>query len=316
MPLPGGCAIGKRLLDQHIKPFACLGATVSERSGFLEGAARKGIAAASVTFDFPTVTDTMNVMLATSLLPGETTIRNASMEPEVADLADCLRQMGASVCGIGTDKVMIHGRRRLSPFLFRVMKDMIVTGTFLIAGAMAGSPLVVRGRDATQQERLIEYLRQAGAEIKCHHTAISMYKAPRLRAVNIETGPYPCFPTDLQPPFMALLSIAHGTSTVTENIFKSRFSHVESLVSMGANITVQDNKATVYGASGLLGGEVTATDLRCGASLLLAGFIAKGTTIIQKASHLYRGYSNVDIEVLALASKSEGLGRECAPGSL
>ena len=298
--LPGGCAIGLRPIEQHIKGLERLGACVVISDRSIDARAPSGLHGAVLPLETPTVTGTMNLMLAACMARGVTHIQNAAREPEVADLAMCLISMGVTIHSAGTDHLTIHGRDSLLPYHYRVMKDRIEGGTFLILGAMAGNPLTVHGCIYENQSALIEKLRAIGAHIEVKECSMTVYKATRPAAIDVQTGPYPCFPTDLQPQLMALLSVALGRSLLTETVFELRFNQVIGLTSMGAHIGVDGETAIVNGVKGLSGSTVVATDLRAGASLVIAAIIAKGTTMIRCAEHTDRGYDRLDYKLVSI----------------
>lgn len=300
--LPGGCAIGRRPIDEHIYGLERLGASIKLENGYVEAHAPGGLKGADVLFHVPTVTGTMNVMLAASLAHGVTNIQNAAREPEVQDLATCLIRMGCTVEGAGTNCIAIHGRSQVIPYKYRVMGDRIECGTFLVAGAMAGNPLKVNGCIYEHQSALIAKLREVGALVEINGHSITVYKAKEPKAVNIKTGPYPSFPTDMQPQFMALLSMAQGVSMVLETVFELRFNQAIGLGALGAHITVVDRLARVQTVRKLTGSTVAATDLRAGASLVLAGLVADGNTVLRCIYHIDRGYNRFDNKLVSVGA--------------
>lgn len=291
--LPGGCAIGARPIDQHLKGLERLGARFTMEHGYVLGRA-EGLRGGEVVFDLPTVGGTENLMLAASLADGPTVLRNAACEPEIVDLAQALKSMGVEVLGAGTPCITIHPSRHLQPLNHRVVPDRIEFGTFLVAGAMAGEELAVVGGVAEHQAALIDVLRQAGATIRVEPDRVVVSRPAVVRPVDINTAPYPGFPTDMQAQLMALLTLAQGASTITENIFENRFMHVAELDRLGANIRVDGGRAVVHGVRRLSGSTVMATDLRASACLVLAGLVAEGATIVRRIYHLDRGYEHID----------------------
>jgi UDP-N-acetylglucosamine 1-carboxyvinyltransferase len=268
-----------------------MGADIKVTEGFIEACAPSGVHGAIIHMQTPSVTGTMNLMMAACLASGVTYIYNPAREPEVTDLANCLINMGAMIQGAGTDRIIIHGRDKLlNPYKYTVMEDRIEAGTFLILGAMAGNPLAVCNCTSEYQTALLERLREIGAQIDINERSITVRKASCPVAVDIQTGPYPAYPTDLQPQLMALLSLAQGTSRITETIFEERFNQAAELIAMGANIGLDGQDAVISGVSELSGGMVAATDLRAGASLVIAAIAAKGLTVISGTHYIERGY--------------------------
>jgi len=302
--LPGGCAIGARPIDQHLKGLERMGAHIEIEHGYVE-ATTKGLVGAEIVFDVPTVGGTENLMLAASLARGTTVLRNAAREPEIVDLAKVISSMGAEVEGAGTEKITIHGQSQLQPFHHCVVPDRIEFGTFLVAGVMAGDPLVVCGGIADHQAALIDKLRNLGAEIDVDEAnrRTTLKRIERPSALDIHTAPYPGFPTDMQAQLMALLCVANGTSSVSERIFENRFMHVAELNRLGASIKVEGGKAVIRGVERLSGTTVMATDLRASASLVLAGLLADGETTVRRIYHLDRGYQR-------LGKKLRGVGAD------
>ncbi|EAW18555.1 UDP-N-acetylglucosamine 1-carboxyvinyltransferase family protein [Aspergillus fischeri NRRL 181] len=291
--LPGGCTIGKRPIDEHISGLEKLGACVTLTQRVIEARVpRTGLQGTILQLRTPTVTGTMNLMLAACRARGVTHIRNAAREPEVVDLCQCLISMGMVIHGVGTEHLEIHGRDiPLRPYNYRVMDDRIEGGTFLILGAMAGNPLRIHGCREEHQTVLIEKLRTVGARISIETPAIIMIiKASNPKAADITTGPYPALSTDLQPQLMTLLSVSQGVSRIHETVFERRFNHVAGLLAMGAKIQLVGQKAVIHGAERLVASTVAATDLRAGASLVIAAISAEGVTIIQGIAHVDRGY--------------------------
>ena len=300
--LPGGCAIGLRPVDQHIKALQAMGATIEIEHGYMQARAGR-LKGAHVVPSLVTVTGTENIMMAAVLASGETVIENAAREPEVVDLANCLNAMGAQVHGAGTDVVRIVGVARLHSASYRVMPDRIETGTFLAAAAATGGEIRLSGTRADILEAVIEKLRAAGAQIECGPDWIRLRADGKPRAVSVHTAPYPEFPTDMQAQFMALNCIASGTARITESIFENRFMHVQELRRLGAVIEVDGNTAVIRGAAHLDGATVMATDLRASAGLVIAGLTARGLTTVERVYHLDRGYEALDQKLQLLGAR-------------
>jgi UDP-N-acetylglucosamine 1-carboxyvinyltransferase len=300
--LPGGCAIGLRPVDQHIKGLQALGAEVSIEHGYISVRARR-LRGARICLDLVTVTGTENLMMAATLAEGTTVIENAACEPEVVDLADCLNAMGARVQGAGTAAITIEGVERLHGARHRVMPDRIETGTFLAAAAATGGDIRLTGAQPDSLDAVLEKLREAGAQIAAGEDWIALRTDGALDAVNVRTAPYPAFPTDMQAQFMALNCTARGTAVVTETIFENRFMHVQELKRLGADIEVEGNTAVVKGVPRLNGAAVMATDLRASASLVLAGLVARGTTTVDRVYHLDRGYERIEEKLSRLGAR-------------
>ena len=300
--LPGGCAIGLRPVDQHLKALQAMGATIDIEHGYMRAHAKR-LKGARIIMDLVTVTGTENIMMAATLADGETTIENAAREPEVVDLANCLNAMGAQVSGAGTDTIRVIGVPRLKAANYRVMPDRIETATFLAAAAATGGEIRLLDTSAGILEAVIEKLRDAGARIESGTDWISLSMSGVLRAVSVRTAPYPAFPTDMQAQFMALNSVARGTALITETIFENRFMHVQELRRLGAQIEVEGNTAVVTGVDHLDGATVMATDLRASASLVLAGLIARGETAIDRVYHLDRGYEAIEEKLSKLGAR-------------
>lgn len=305
--LPGGCAIGARPVDQHLKGLARLGATIHIEHGYvIAEAPAGGLIGAEVVFDMPTVGGTENLMLAASRARGTTVLRNCAHEPEIVDLAGVLRAMGVNVQGEGTDKITIQGRPDPHPYDYRVMPDRIEFGTFVVAGAMAADELRIHNGVPECQSVLIDKLRTAGASITSQGDVLVVRRAPgRPKPVDIETAPYPGYPTDMQAQLMAMMCVADGVSVISETIFENRFMHVAELARLGADIRVDGGKAIIHGVPQLSGTTVMATDLRASASLILAGLIADGETMLRRIYHLDRGYEHIEVKLRALGAKIE-----------
>ena len=300
--LPGGCAIGLRPVDQHLKGLQAMGAEIEIEHGYISARAKR-LRGANICMDLVTVTGSENLMMAATLAAGTTRIENAAREPEVVDLADCLNAMGARVRGAGSDVITIEGVERLHGARYRVMPDRIETGTFLAAAAATGGGIRLTGARPDILDAVLEKLREAGAVIETGRDWIALRTNGALNAVNVRTLPYPAFPTDMQAQFMALNSVARGTARVTETIFENRFMHVQELKRLGADIEVEGNTAVVKGVPHLDGATVMATDLRASASLVLAGLIARGTTTVERVYHLDRGYERIEEKLTRLGAR-------------
>lgn len=299
--LPGGCAIGMRPVDQHIKGLQALGAEIHIEQGYIHASAKR-LKGTRLVMDMVTVTGTENLMMAATLAEGTTVIENAAREPEIADLAECLIAMGARVSGAGTDVITVEGVRELHGATYSVMPDRIETGTFLVAAAATGGDVTLRGARPSTLDAVILKLQEAGARIDGAGDTLRLRMNGRLRAVNLRTAPYPAFPTDMQAQFMALNCIAEGTALVTETIFENRFMHVQELRRLGAEIDVEGNTAVIRGVGHLEGAGVMATDLRASASLVIAGLVARGETIVDRIYHLDRGYERIEEKLSQLGA--------------
>ena len=300
--LPGGCAIGLRPVDQHIKGLQAMGAELAIEHGYIVARAKR-LRGARICLDLVTVTGTENVMMAATLAEGTTVIENAAREPEVVDLAGCLTAMGANIRGAGTDVITIEGVSRLHGACYQVMPDRIETGTFLVAAAATGGEIKLRDARPGLLDAVLDKLREGGARITTGPDWITLGANGALNAVNVRTAPYPAFPTDMQAQFLALNSVARGTARVTETIFENRFMHVQELKRLGADIEVEGNTAVVKGVAKLDGASVMATDLRASASLVLGGLIASGKTIVDRVYHLDRGYERIEEKLLRLGAR-------------
>ena len=300
--LPGGCAIGARPVDQHVKGLQAMGAEITVEHGYMNAEAKR-LRGARVTMDMVTVTGTENLMMAATLAEGTTVLENAAREPEVVDLANCLKAMGAKIEGAGTDVLRIEGVSSLSGARHRVMPDRIETGTYLAAVAAAGGKVRLTGAAPDTVGATVEKLVEAGARIALGADSIEIEMAGRARAVSLATAPYPGFATDMQAQFMALDCIAAGTGTITETIFENRFMHALELQRLGADIAIQGNTAVVRGVEQLQGASVMATDLRASASLVVAGLVAQGETLIDRIYHLDRGYEGLEQKLSALGAR-------------
>ena len=302
--LPGGCAIGLRPVDLHIKGLQAMGAEIDIEHGYLLARAKK-LRGARIVLDLVTVTGTENLMMAATLAEGTTVLENAAREPEVVDLAQCLNAMGARVRGAGTDVITIEGVERLHGTRYRVMPDRIETGTFLVAAAMTGGRITLEGTREDILDAVLEKLRESGAAITTGNACITLEAHARPRSVQVRTAPYPGFPTDMQAQFMALNTIAEGSALVTETIFENRFMHAQELKRMGADIEVEGNTALIKGSAHLDGATVMATDLRASACLVLAGLVARGDTVVDRIYHLDRGYERLELKLAALGARIE-----------
>ena len=299
--LPGGCAIGSRPIDLHLKAFEALGATITMGEDFVEAKAPEGLKGNLIYLDFPSVGATENVVMAATFAEGKTIIENAAEEPEIVDLATFLNSMGANIRGAGTDVIRIEGVKELKGAVHTVIPDRIEAGTYLIAAAMAGGNVYVENALSEHLKPVVAKLKEAGVTVEEDIDGIRVISDGNLKATDIKTLPYPGFPTDMQAQFMAMTTIAKGKSTVMETVFENRFMHVGELQKMGASIEVDDRKAFVTGVDQLVGAEVEATDLRCGAALVCAGLAAKGVTKVGQLTHIDRGYDN-------LVTKLKGIG--------
>ena len=300
--LPGGCAIGLRPVDQHVKGLQQMGAEIHVDQGYI--AARAGrLRGARIVADIVTVTGTENLMMAATLAQGTTVLENAAREPEVVDLANCLDAMGAKIRGAGTDIITIEGVARLHGAAHTIMPDRIETGTFLVAAAVTGGTVRLRGTDGAILDAVLEKLREAGAEVRTEPGAVSLAMRRRPKSVSLRTAPYPGFPTDMQAQFMALDSIAEGTGVITETVFENRFMHALELQRLGAGIEISGNTAIVRGATRLQGATVMATDLRASASLVIAGLVAEGETTVDRIYHLDRGYECIEEKLSQLGAR-------------
>lgn len=304
--LPGGCAIGSRPVDLHIKGLQAMGAAIHITHGYIQASTlhlpNRRLQGARYYMDLVTVTGTENLMMAAALAQGTTVLENAAKEPEVIDLAEMLIKMGAKITGAGTDVITIEGVEKLNGTTHNVVCDRIEAGTYMVAAAMTGGEVKLLNARADLLDAVIEKLREAGATITSDANTITVKSDGKLKAVNIRTAPHPAFPTDMQAQFMALNTIAEGVSKVTETIFENRFMHVQELQRMGADISIDGNTALVQGVAALDGATVMATDLRASASLVLAGLVARGDTTIERIYHLDRGYENLEQKLNALGA--------------
>jgi len=302
--LPGGCAIGARPIDQHLKGLAALGAEIRLEHGYVHASVPAGrLRGAVFTFDGVTVTGTENVLMAAVLARGVSVLRNCAREPEVKDLADALAGMGACIEGAGTDEIRVAGVEALRPADHAVIADRIEAGTFLVAGALPGGDVTVRGCVPAHLEALIEKLRAVGADVSELTGGLRVVGNGRARPVDVRTAPHPGFPTDMQAQIMVLLALADGSSRITETVFENRFMHVQELIRLGADVTVEGKTALVRGVSRLSGAPVMASDLRASAALVLAGLAAQGVTEIQRVYHLDRGYERIEEKLAPLGAR-------------
>jgi UDP-N-acetylglucosamine 1-carboxyvinyltransferase len=301
--LPGGCAIGSRPVNLHIKGLQAMGAEISIDEGYIKATARR-LKGATIFMDLISVTGTENLMMAATLADGTTIIEHAAREPEVVDLAQCLNAMGARITGAGTDSITIEGVERLHGHTHPVIPDRIETGTFLVAAALTRGSVRLRNTDPHSLEAVIEKLRSAGAQVNVGDKEIWLdMHGRRPRCVDVRTAPYPAFPTDMQAQFVTLNSVAKGTGMVTETVFENRFMHVHELQRMGADIEMNGNVAVVHGVPKLRGAPVMATDLRASASLVLAGLVAEGETVIDRIYHIDRGYECIEEKLAQLGAR-------------
>ncbi len=301
--LPGGCAIGSRPVNLHIDGLRAMGADITVENGYIRARCER-LQGARLVMDIVTVTGTENLMMAAALADGETLLENAAREPEVVDLANYLNAMGADIKGAGTDTICINGVEKLQGTSYNVLPDRIETGTFLVAGAMTRGAIKIRDTDPTLLDSVLLKLREAGAEIQTGDDWISLdMHGKRPRSVDVHTAPYPAFPTDMQAQFTALNSIAEGVGVITETVFENRFMHVQEMQRMGADIRLEGNTAICTGKERLTGAPVMATDLRASASLVLAGLVADGETVVDRIYHIDRGYQDIE-------DKFSGLGAQ------
>ncbi len=291
--MPGGCAIGARPVDIHLKGFEALGVVLDQQDGFIEATTPNGLKGATIYFDFPSVGATENVMMAAALAEGVTILENAAEEPEIVALASYLNKMGAKIRGAGTDVIRIEGVKELHGADYTIIPDRIEAGTYMIAAAMTGGDVIVDNVLPEHQKPLIAKLREAGAIVEEDIDKVRVIGNGTLKGVSVKTLPYPGFPTDMQAQMMAMMVVSEGNSKVTETVFENRFMHVEELNRMGAKITTSDRSANIEGPAKLKGCDVRATDLRAGAAMILAGLVAEGETRIGDLHHIDRGYEDI-----------------------
>lgn len=305
---PGGCAIGTRPIDLHLKGFEALGVKIEQGHGYIEASAPEGMTGANIYLDFPSVGATENIMMAAAMANGTTVLENPAEEPEIVDLANYLNQMGARVRGAGTNVITIEGVSELHGVQHSVIPDRIEAGTYMIAAAMTGGDVIIKNVLPEHQKPLIAKLREAGALVEEDIDRIHVVGSGRLKAVDIKTLPYPGFPTDMQAQMMAMLSVAEGRSKITETVFENRFMHVVELNRMGANITTEGRSAVITGPAHLTGCTVRATDLRAGAAMILAGLVAEGATEICDIYHIDRGYEEIAAKLTRLGADIKRVG--------
>jgi len=300
--LPGGCAIGARPVNLHIHGLELMGADIKVENGYIKAKCKR-LQGAKIVLDVVTVTGTENLMMAACLADGTTILENAAREPEVVDLADCLNAMGAKVSGAGTDMITIEGVERMHGTTYDILPDRIETGTYLVAAAVTGGKVKLKDTDPTLLDAVISKLEEAGAEIESGEDWISLdMKGKRAKAIDVRTAPYPAFPTDMQAQFSILNAVAEGSSSITETIFENRFMHVQELKRMGADIEVNGNTALIKGVETLKSAPVMATDLRASASLVIAGLVAEGDTVVERIYHIDRGYECIEEKLLQLGA--------------
>lgn len=305
---PGGCAIGTRPIDLHLKGFEALGVKIEQGHGYIEASAPEGMTGANIYLDFPSVGATENIMMAAAMANGTTVLENPAEEPEIVDLANYLNQMGARVRGAGTNVITIEGVSELHGVQHSVIPDRIEAGTYMIAAAMTGGNVIIENVLPEHQKPLIAKLREAGALVEEDIDRIHVVGSGKLKAVDIKTLPYPGFPTDMQAQMMAMLSVAEGRSKITETVFENRFMHVVELNRMGANITTEGRSAVITGPAHLTGCTVRATDLRAGAAMILAGLVAEGATEICDIYHIDRGYEEIAAKLTRLGADIKRVG--------
>jgi len=304
--LPGGCAIGSRPVDLHIKALQAMGATIDVVDGYINAQAPHGLQGASIVFDQVTVTGTENILMAATLAQGETIIENAAREPEIVDLAECLRSMGAQIVGDGTHVIRIQGQSALHGAEHRIVSDRIEAGSFLCAAAATRGAIKLTETSPKLLEAVLIKLREAGADITTTATSISLdMHGKRPQAVDIITAPYPAFPTDMQAQFMALNAVAQGSASISERIFENRFMHATELRRLGADIRIQGSSAFIKGVEQLKGAPIMATDLRASASLVIAALAAEGDTYIDRIYHMDRGYEHIEEKITCLGGQIE-----------
>ena len=312
--LPGGCAIGTRPIDLHLKGFEALGAQIEITQGAIHASAPNGLKGARIYFDFPSVGATENVMMAASCAEGQTILENPALEPEIVDLANYLNVMGAHIRGAGTNQIKIDGVSGLMAADYTIIPDRIEAGTYMVAAAMTGGDVFIENAISEHLKPVVAKLKEAGAQIEEDIAGIRVRADGKMKAIDLKTLPYPGFPTNMQAQFMAMLAVAEGTSVVTETVFENRFMHVEELQRMGAAIRVDGRTATVEGGRPLTGAAVRATDLRAGAAMVLAGLVADGETRVGYIHHIDRGYDDLVAKLVALGAdirRTEGIWDEC-----
>lgn len=308
--MPGGCAIGARPIDLHLKGFQALGAEVTLGHGYIEAKADNGLIGSEIYLDFPSVGATENIMMAATMAKGQTLIQNAAKEPEIIDLANFLNEMGANVKGAGTDTIRINGVTSLKGTRHQTIPDRIITATYMVAAAMTNGDITIENVVSSHVKPITAKLREMGVLVEDDDDRIRVTSTGALKAVDITTLPYPGFPTDAQAQFMALLSISEGTSVITETVFENRFRHVAEINRMGANVKIEGHSAVIQGVKDIQGAQVKATDLRAGAALVLAGLIADGVTEIDDIYHIDRGYPQIERDLLSLGAKIRRIDEE------
>jgi UDP-N-acetylglucosamine 1-carboxyvinyltransferase len=302
MAYPGGCSIGSRPMDQHLRGMKTLGAEIKEKHGFIEAKATR-LVGSEICLDFPSVGATENILLAATLAEGVTVIRNAAREPEVVDLQNFLNQMGAKIKGAGTDVIRIEGVKKLNSVEYTIIPDRIEAGTFMVMGAITGGEILINNVIPEHIEAVISKLREAGVEINETDEGILVRGGKKRQGVDVKTMPFPGFPTDMQAQMMALMAVSEGTSIVTETIFENRFKHVDELRRMGADIKVEGRVAIIKGVKSLSGAYVETSDLRAGAALVTAGLVADGATVLDKVHLIDRGYENFEQKLRGLGAQ-------------
>ncbi len=300
---PGGCAIGARPIDLHLKGFTALGAEVELGHGYVEAKSNGRLKGAEIYLDYPSVGATANIMMAAALAEGQTTIENAAEEPEIIDLANFMNKMGAKVKGAGTDTIRITGVEKLSGANHEVIPDRIETGTYMVAAAITGGDLMIENVVPSHLKPIIAKLRECNVTIEEYDDAIRVKGTADLSSVDVTTLPYPGFPTDMQAQFMALMAFSEGTSVINETVFENRFMHVAELNRMGANIKIEGHSAVILGSKKLQGAQVKATDLRAGAALILAGLVSEGETEVSEIRHIDRGYVRIEEKLRAVGAR-------------
>jgi len=307
--LPGGCAIGNRPIDLHLKALEALGAEIELSAGYVKATAPSGgLRGGKIVFPVVSVGATENALMAAVLARGETIIENAAREPEIIDLARCLVAMGARIDGIGTERLLIQGRERLHGATYSVMADRIEAGSYACAAAITGGDVLLEGASVDDMEAMIGSLREAGVSVTSEEKGVRVRADGKMQGLTISTAPYPGFPTDMQAQFMAMLTLAEGASVLTETIFENRYMHVPELTRMGADIQVRGRTAVVRGVSGLVGAPVMATDLRASMSLIIAGLAAEGETQVNRIYHLDRGYERLEVKLSGVGADIERIG--------
>lgn len=302
--LPGGCAIGSRPVDLHIRGLEAMGATIVVDEGYIRADSNGRLKGAKILFDVVTVTGTENLLMAATLAEGTTILENAAKEPEVVDLAECLISMGAKITGHGTDKITIEGVEKLGSCRYSVLPDRIETGTYLVAAAATGGRVLCKGTSPSTLDAVLLKLQEAGAEIETGEDWIRLdMHGKRPKAVDLTTAPYPAFPTDMQAQFAAMNAIATGVGTIRETVFENRFMHIQEMVRMGAKASIEGNAVVIQGVEKLKGAPVMATDLRASASLVIAALIAEGETVIERIYHIDRGYECIEEKLQLLGAK-------------